>query len=421
MTFGGCCRPIVEAVKTLAGFVGALREASLADGSLASAAEPRPRSPRMARSLELAGNLAAPVVLTGVAMHELLYNRASILTWVLFLAIIWPLAWRRRAPILVLATCLALSTVCWTLNTLTVAELASLVALYSVAAHRSTTFALASGAVVEIGAVLIAVRFAPTDSVNDGVILLSGLVAAALLLGTTVRAQRRYLASVEDRARRLEHERAQQAELAAAAERTHIAREMHDIIAHGLSVVITLAQGAAIAVAENPQSAAHAMEQAAAAGRQSLDEMRKLLHVLRTDSTEHQASKNPQPDLDSLDVLVEDIRRTGLRVNLIRHGDGERLSAAAQTTLYRIVQEALTNVLKHADRASTATVALDFQPTEVRFTVENDSRVPAARAPVADLGNGLIGMQERVAVFGGSIDSGPSSTGWLVRGQLPVA
>jgi signal transduction histidine kinase len=164
--------------------------------------------------------------------------------------------------------------------------------------------------------------------------------------------------------------------------------------------------------------AVQAMAQAAAAGRQSLDEMRRLLQVLRADGVEPPAQKVPQPGLDALDALLADVRQTGLTVNLVRSGDSDRPSAAVQTTMYRIVQEALTNVLKHAESASTVTVVLEFGATEIRFEVENDSLTPVV---VFTSGNGLIGMRERVTVFGGSISSGPSSTGWFVRGRLPIA
>jgi signal transduction histidine kinase len=378
---------------------------------------PPARSSWNSRAISWAADVTPPVLLSAVAAHELLFNRSGPVTWLLVMSIIWPLVLRRRAPVMIFAASLVLALAFWATNTFTVANLSVLVALYSVAAHRSTRYALCAAAAVEVGVVLIALRFAPTDSFNDAIILLSGLAAAALFLGTTMRSQRRYLASIEERTRQLEHERSQQAQLAAATERTRIAREMHDIVAHGLSVVITLAQGAAIAVEENPHEAARAMEQAADAGRQSLQEMRKLLQVLRDDTP---ARKDPEPDLTALDQLIGDVRQTGLTVHLVSHGDYAQLSAATQTTVYRIVQEALTNVLKHADHATAATVTLDFASDEVRLSVENDDR-PSGRPVSQAFGNGVIGMRERVALFGGSVDSSPTAAGWLVRGHLPIA
>ena len=361
-------------------------------------------------------DLLPPVLLGVVAVHELLYNHEPWFVWLFSAAALVPLLWRRRAPLTVFVLCVACALVLWLVRVPSLADLGVLVALCTVAACRPFGVALAAAAALEVGLVLAAFRFAPTGSVDDGVVLLSGMGAAALFLGTTVRARRRYLASVEDRALRLEREQAQQAELAAADERARIARELHDIVAHGLSVMIAMAEGAAASIRTDPVAASNAMRQVAMSGRQSLTEMRSLLGVLRTDGAVDRA---PQPGLDRLEVLADDVRRTGLQVEVLEHGSRDLVGPTAQTTVFRIVQEALTNVVKHAPAATRTTVTLDYAPDEVRFAVVDDGRGPDA--DVRDVeGNGLTGIRERLAVFGGTLVTTSAPSGWTVRGELPL-
>jgi signal transduction histidine kinase len=361
-------------------------------------------------------DLLPPAVLALAAVHELLYNHEPLAVWALTTAVVLPLAWRRRAPLTVFAVCLLCALVLWAVRVPTLGDLGVLVALYTVATYRPLPVSLGSAAALEFGVVLSAFRFAPAGSVDDAVVLLSGMGAASLFLGTTVRAHRRYLSSVEDRARRLEREQAQQAELAAAAERARIARELHDIVAHGLSVMISMAEGAAASMRTDPPAAQDAMRQVAVSGRQSLAEMRSLLGVLRTDGGVDRA---PQPGLDRLVALADDVRRTGLQVELVEHGPRDLVGPTAQTTVFRIVQEALTNVVKHAPTATRTTIVLDYLPGEVRFAITDDGR--RADTDTRDLeGNGLTGIRERLAVFGGTMAAVRATTGWTLRGELPL-
>ncbi|MFC1403437.1 MULTISPECIES: sensor histidine kinase [Streptacidiphilus] len=385
--------------------------------ALRSAARSRPAlAPAALVPAMLAG---PPLICTVASVHELLYDHADALRWVLAMATVWPLLLRHRAPVAVFWFCWAAALGSVALGSVSVPAFAVLVALYTVAAHRSTRYSLAAAAASEVGVVLLAVQIAPAGSVNDGVIILTGLAAAVFLLGTTMRAQRRYLASVEDRAQRLEQERVQQQQLAAASERTRIAREMHDIVAHGLVVVIALSEAAAATAGTDPEAARGQMLQSASTGRQSLAGMRRLLGMLRADDGVDRA---PQPDLEALRGLVEETRRTGLDVRLTETGSRETLSTAAQTTLYRIVQESLTNVVKHAPDASKAEVLLDWGTDRVRFAVTDDGRRTSggtgALAPTTGAGNGLTGMRERVAMFDGELRAGPTATGWAVTGEL---
>jgi signal transduction histidine kinase len=374
---------------------------------------------RWAVALELASDVGAPLLLSGVAIHELLYNGWGWQIWLLVAGVIWPLVLRRRAPLVVFVVCLAFAGALIAAGIAPFADLALLVALYSVAAHRAFRYALVCAVVLEAAVIVVAIRFGPAGSADDETAFLTGLALAALFLGTTLRGKRQYLSSVEDRAARLEVERAQQAQIAAAAERTRIAREMHDIVAHGLSVMITLADAASATVESDPAAARTAMDQVATGGRQSLAEMRKLFDVLRADSAPELV---PVPDLAALDQLLADVRATGLEVAFTSSGRSDGVSSAAQATLYRIVQESLTNAMKHASAATRVTVALDFRPTSVRFAIQDDAgtgRRSASHWPRS--GNGILGMTERVAIFDGKLDAGPNAIGWLVRGELRLA
>ncbi|MER5791496.1 histidine kinase [Streptomyces sp. NPDC001980] len=378
---------------------------------------PASRPSRARPSLSLVLLLGPPVLCTVAASHELLYNRSGLLNWVLAVTVSCPLVLRRRAPVVVFWFCWAVAMATWALGTVSFSEFAVLVALYAVAAHRDLRHSLGAAAAVELGVVLVSVRFAPAASVNDAFVILSGLAAAAFFLGTTVRAQRRYLASIEDRAQRLEQERAQEAQLAAAAERTRIAREMHDIVAHGLVVVVALAEAAAATTATDPEGARGKMLQAASTGRQSLTGMRRLLGVLRADDGGDRA---PQPDLGSLKALVDETRGTGLDVRLTETGSRETLSAAAQTTVYRILQESLTNVVKHARDASKVDVVLHCDGDLIGFSVTDDGRPTRGAGAGKGAGNGLTGMRERVAMFDGDLRAGPTASGWVVSGELKL-
>ena len=227
-----------------------------------------------------------------------------------------------------------------------------------------------AAAVVEVGVILAAIRYSPGHGLIPSIVFLTGIVAAGLFIGTTLRARRAYLAALVERAARLEHERDQQARLAATAERTRIAREMHDIVAHSLSVVISLADGAALTNRSHPDQATAAMEQVSAVGRQALSETRRLLGVLRDDHDP--ADLAPQPGLDRLDDLLARVRDAGLPTRLVVTGQPVRLAATEQTAVYRIVQEALTNVIKHARHVTDVQVRLDWSAEGLDVEISDD-------------------------------------------------
>jgi signal transduction histidine kinase len=250
-------------------------------------------------------------------------------------------------------------------------------------------------------------------------IFLSGMVAAAHGLGLYSATRRAYLAELHDRAERLERERDQQGALAAAAERARIAREMHDIVAHHLTVMITLSDAAIAASAAAPERATEVMRSVSATGRRALADTRRLLGVLHQrpgqDTGEALA---PVPDLAQLDVLIEQVRSAGLDTTLEIHGEAPDVPAGVQLTVYRLVQEALTNTLKHGGAGARASVRLRFLPGELRVDVDDDGAGVTAPVP-ASIGSGLVGMQERVHAYGGDVQTGPRQPGgWRVSARL---
>jgi signal transduction histidine kinase len=244
------------------------------------------------------------------------------------------------------------------------------------------------------------------------------VLVLALALGTSVRNRREHLRTLEQRAADLERERDQRAALATAAERARISRELHDVVAHGLSVIVVQAQGAAAALERHPERTAAALRAVIATGRDSLAEMRRLLGVARRDPAED-PQRAPQPGIGALPALVDQVRAAGTTVTLRIDGDPVVLPAGLDLSVYRIVQEALTNTIKHAGAGARATVALGFAPQELRVEVTDDGAGPAPSA--AGEGNGLRGIAERVTLFGGELVTGPAEGGgFRVRVALPL-
>lgn len=340
-------------------------------------------------------------------------------TWLISFGLLLPLAARRRSPSVVFGVISAVALVQWIADERVATDFALLIALYTVAAHEPRRRAIVAAGVLEVGVVLASLRFAPAgEDVLGSMVFLSGLVAAALFIGTTMRTRRAYLASLLDRAVRLERERDQQARLAATAERTRIARDLHDIVAHGLSVIVALADGAAVANTSDPAQATSAMREVSATGRQALTEMQRLVGVLRDD--DDAASRAPQPDLTQLDELVNRSREAGLPVRLTVVGPARRLSPTQETVAYRVVQEALTNVFKHATEVGQVSVRMTWSAHQLEIDIRNDGRAAAPFAG-ATAGHGLAGMNERLALFGGSLAVGPAAGGgWQVRARLPL-
>ena len=367
------------------------------------------------------------LLLAGVCTPWLVTTDSSPLAWLLQAGLLAPLAWRRRYPYGVFAVVCAVALVQWSVGIRLVADLALLVALSTLATYRPRRVALAAAGVLEVGAVLASVAWSLAGSWLSSLVFLSGMVAAALLLGISVRARSALVATLTERAGRLERERDQQAQIAAAAERTRIAREMHDVIGHQLAVIVSLADGAAAKLASDPPRAAAAIASVADVGRQALGETRGLLGVLRADGSGDGLA--PQPGLAGLVDLVAQTRATGLAATLNCAGDAAGLAADIQLAVYRIAQEAITNTLRHASGAQAVAVRVTIGAASVELEVTDDGRpapgaIPGrAAAPPAGPGGGrgLTGMRERARAYGGSVAAGPGPRGWEVRATLPLA
>ncbi len=342
--------------------------------------------------------------------------------WILALlaGLLVPLVWRRRAPLAVFGAVAATAFVQWLTDVQLSADVGLLIALYSVAAYCDRRRTLLAGAVLEVGIVLNSLSWAPEDGVVGDIISLTAMAVAAAVIGTNVRTRRAYLASVEDRAVRLERERDQRAQLAVADERARIAREMHDIVSHNLSVMVALADGAVFAQFRSPDTTTAAMQQISRTGRQALTDMRRFLGVLRAD--EPDALRHPMPGIAQLESLADQVRAAGLPTRLDQTGDPSPVSAAAQLTVYRLVQEALTNTLKHTPVGTRAEVRVRCSAEAVAVDVTDDGAGTDrnAEADGSPSGHGIPGMRERAAAYGATLEAGPlpHGGGWRVSARL---
>ncbi|MDQ6840184.1 MAG: histidine kinase [Actinomycetota bacterium] len=353
---------------------------------------------------------------------------------VLQAALLLPLIWRRRYPVGVFVALSVIALLQFLVSERLLADISLLVALYTVAVHRPRRTALAAGAILEVGVIMASVSWTLAETWVHSLVFLSAMVAAALLLGVNVRTRRAHLATLIERAERLEHERDQQARMAAVAERTRIAREMHDVLAHSLAVMVSLADGAAAKLDSEPERAATAIAHVSELGRQSLRDTRRLFGVLRADEARDPRhpdisgppDASPQPDVSQLDDLVERVRATGLDASLEVTGDLFDIAPGAGLSVYRIVQEALTNSVKHAAGAHRVRVRLRYRAPELDIEVSDDGLLPwptkgGAVGPVPTAGHGLAGMRERASVHQGSVAAGPGPDGgWRVQARLPV-
>ncbi|HET9899001.1 MAG TPA: histidine kinase [Streptosporangiaceae bacterium] len=263
-----------------------------------------------------------------------------------------------------------------------------------------------------------------------GSVMFAGPSLIAWVLGDSTRYRRAYYAGLEERAERLEREQHANAKIAAAAERTRIARELHDVVAHNVSVMVVQADGAAYALGSDPGRASEALAAISATGRQALAEMRALLGVLRRDGLAEradglelaaagEAALAPMPGLEQLDELLQQIRAAGLPVSCAVQGRPRPLAAGTALTVYRIIQESLTNTRKHGGPSARAAVLLRYTDNAVELTVTDNGIGAAAACDGAGLG--LIGMTERAAMYGGTVRAGPRPDGGFgVLARLPV-
>ena len=354
------------------------------------------------------GGIAALLGLgTGpVALHG---SGAAALLW--FVAVHVPLVWRRRWPVAVFASTYGFAVAGGFAVGIRVEglypEVPIALAVYTAARYGRRRYLAPIVASLEVPALVVFLVYRPYWTAFGFV---TAVLAATVLAGIAARTRQAYLAELEERARRLERERDQQAEIASAAVRARIARDLHDIVAHNLTVIVALADGAALCATAAPERAADAMHRVAATGREALAEMRRTLGVLR-----EEAGRTPQPGLADLDALVSGVRAAGVRVALTVDGAPREYGPGAGVAVYRIVQEALTNTLKHAGPGAHARVCLRYDAGTVDVTVTDDG---GGRSPTGTgAGHGVAGMTERAAVYGGTVTAGPrnGAPGWAVH------
>jgi signal transduction histidine kinase len=253
---------------------------------------------------------------------------------------------------------------------------------------------------------------------------LAVIFALSWVVGDRLRTRRAYYAELEERAARLHREREAQSKAAVAAERARIARELHDVVAHNVSVMVVQADGAAYVLDATPDQAKQALATISSTGRQALAEMRRLLGLLRA-GDDTGGEYVPQPGVDQLADLIEQVRGAGLPVRFEVAGQARPLSSGVELTAYRIVQEALTNVRKHGGDGVSASVMLGFGDAALDLLIEDDGRGAGrelySQGGPDGLGQGLIGMRERIGMVGGTLDAGPRpGGGFRISAVLPL-
>jgi signal transduction histidine kinase len=343
---------------------------------------------------------------------------ATVLSTVLLVA---PLALRRRYPVgSFAAVMLACGLELLLVDEFLAANAAALVALYSLVAYAPRRLAVAGAAVAYAGTVPFALHF--DDLVEAGILawlVLCVHLTLAIVLGDRRRVALTERAAIEDRARLLAAELEHQAALATALERERIARELHDVVGHALAVVVAQADGGRYAARSDPGAAVGVLDTISATARDALAEMRRAVGALR-DQEGEEAPLRPAAGAEDLGALVERTREAGLTVDLAEEGSPRPLAPGASLTIYRVAQEALTNVLKHAGTGTHATVALRWAGDEVELVVRDDGSGDGK--PSADgTGRGLAGMRARVEPRGGTLTAGPRPEGGFeVRARIPA-
>ena len=376
--------------------------------------------------------VVGPAVLAVLSVGLVSAVVSSTLLSVVSFGMVAALALRRSRPVLSVVVVFGLAFVHYVAGArLLPADVAVLVALYSAAAHAPRWARQLSLGAGLVGAALQGLNVvlnravsgdqattSLTGSVISIVIGIAALVLVAWTAGQWRRTRVAYVGSLVERARQAEAEREQQLRYAAVAERARIAREMHDIVAHSLSVIISQADGGRYAAAKSPAAAVQALETVATTGRAALRDMRGLLGVLGDGDAD--VALTPQPATANVPELVAAVNASGLPVTLTITGSAQQLDSGADLAIYRTVQEALTNTLKHAGPRASAQVRLNWSPAELEVMVDDDgtSQAPGLNGGP---GRGLIGVRQRLAAYGGSVQAGPlAGRGYGVRATLPL-
>ncbi|GAA4284178.1 hypothetical protein GCM10022261_17090 [Brevibacterium daeguense] len=315
-------------------------------------------------------------------------------------------------------------------------SLTFVVVLYSIAAHAQRPWPALALAIGLVGSVAVAAGVGlspfwdagePAGIPEDSILrllsrfavlgLLVGLVLAAWALGRYRSVRMDYLAALRERAERAEADREQHAARVAAEERERIARDMHDVVAHSLAVIVRQADGGRMVGAREPTVALEALDTIGQTAREALEDTRGVLHRLRSDDEAAQVGADNVPD------LVERMRASGVDVELTVLGEPVGLTGTASMAIYRVVQESLTNVVKHAGPEARAAVTVEYRDDGVDVTIRNGGSRASTSPAVCELekgGHGLLGMRERVTLEGGELSAGPTAEGYEVRAWLPA-
>ena len=329
------------------------------------------------------------------------------------------LVFRRARPVAVLAAVVSVSTLAYSFAPVHVQFWGGMVPImltvYTVARHEPPRVAWSAAGVTAVLLLVPELTRQDLPDPNDIAFLWVNAVIA-LGIGRVLRRTEDSARTAALRARAAEESAEQASATARWEERTRIAREMHDVVAHSVSVMVVQAGAAETAMDEDPTYSREALGQIRALGAEALEDMRRVLAVLRDDTA--QEVSPPAPGLAVLPDLLGQAQAGGLQTKLVVEGQARTLPAGLDLTAYRIVQEALTNVRRHAD-ADLATVSVRFSPSELEVEVSDDGRGPESATP-STVGHGLLGMRERVALFGGTLEAGALPRGFRVRAVLPL-
>jgi len=332
------------------------------------------------------------------------------------------LVWRRSRPVVVFGVIATLAAIQLPLPgyeyTLIPHDVAVMIAMYSVVKYADRpVHGIMAGAVCLVGTALLPFKLPPGGWYLAVVVMLT--VVVVWLLAWSMRTRRLYVDSLEDRAATAERERDHLARIAVAEERARIARELHDMVAHSLSVMIVHADGATLALDKAPQRAREALRTVSDTGRGALVEMRHLVTVLRSNDSSNDSSNDEgtKEARTSVTTTLDRARTAGLSVRADISGDPAAVPAGVELAAFRIVQESVTNALKHAGAGACARLRLTYTPAGVEIDFHDDGTGDNPRGE----GHGLIGMRERVALYGGTITAGPDPAGgWRVTATIPV-
>jgi signal transduction histidine kinase len=372
----------------------------------------------------LAGTLMAVSLLSllAAAPKGVDHRDDDALLWLLVILSTAPVAWRRKAPFDVLVVTGVSAVLVEALHYFVGAGgLGVLVALYSVAAHTTDRRRSIFGLALALVGVTIVYASAPAGFELGGLISNYVLFSTAWILGDNLQTRRAYVRALEERAVLSEAAMREEARQAVTAERTRIARELHDVVAHSVSVMVVQAGAARRVLDKEPARASEAMASIESTGRQSLNELRRLLGMLRQADGEA-TGRVPQPTIEHVDTLLDQTRDAGLPVTLEIEGVPRALAPGVDLSAYRIVQEALTNAIKHAGPAH-AQVRLCYGTDTLEVVVSDDGRGADCDEDERNNagGHGIVGMQERVSLFGGELHVGNRpGGGFTVRATLPL-